>query len=247
MRSPLPAATPLLAAIIWVLALAFEPGPYEWFAVLLMGVGLLAMATVSVVGMVVVGGRWARRLALGSVGACGLVALVRPLDGLWLAGLVAGAVAGASLFLPAVTLRIRKLPAATGPPARAVTLPLLLVVTPFLIGLAGYDTAAWPSLVVGLSAPLVAFAYSRVVPGGLWALRILWPLLAIALAVPAGWPAGAVSAVLGAVVAIIAWHPSVKTAYHPPREVGTTYPIPPELAPKDILDAAEIDDRGRPQ
>jgi hypothetical protein len=35
-------------------------------------------------------------------------------------------------------------------------------------------------------------------------------------------------------------------AFYPPRETGKAYPIPPELAPKEVLDAAEIDERGRP-
>jgi hypothetical protein len=60
-----------------------------------------------------------------------------------------------------------------------------------------------------------------------------------------GWPTAFVSAALGLIVGILAWDRSVKTSYHPPREVGTTFPIPPELAPEEVLDAAEIDDKGR--
>jgi hypothetical protein len=56
---------------------------------------------------------------------------------------------------------------------------------------------------------------------------------------------GFTSAALGVLVAALAWDSSVRTAFHPPREAGSAYPIPPELAPKEILDEAGIDDRGR--
>jgi hypothetical protein len=49
------------------------------------------------------------------------------------------------------------------------------------------------------------------------------------------------------VVLAMAWHPEVKVAFHPPRETGRVFPIPPELAPKEILDAADLDERGRPR
>ena len=75
--------------------------------------------------------------------------------------------------------------------------------------------------------------------------RVLWPALAIALALPMGLLSGILSAALGVTVAVLAWDSAVKTAFHPPVESGSSYPIPPELAPKDVLDAAQIDDRGR--
>jgi hypothetical protein len=101
-------------------------------------------------------------------------------------------------------------------------------------------------IVVGLSALVSAFLYARVIPGGLLAIRILWPGLAIGLAPLFGFPGGLVSALFGITVAGLAWHPSVKTAFHPLSETGTTYAIPPELTPEEVLDAAQIDDHGRP-
>src|SRR5690606_13229207 len=74
-----------------------------------------------------------------------------------------------------------------------------------------------------------------------------WPLLAVALAVTLGFPAGIVAAAYGVAIGAIAWHSSVRTSLHPLVESGTRVPIPPELAPKEVLDAADIDDRGRPR
>lgn len=246
MKSPVLAVAPLVAAVAWTVALIVDPAGYSNASILLIGVGLLLMGVVSVVGVVVVGGRWARRLGVGVVASCALVALLRPIDVAWLVALGLTALAAAALYAPSVTSRVRKLPAAAGPPTRAVILPLLLLVVPFVLGVVD-ENASWPALLVGLTAPLVALAFARVLPGGLIAVRYLWPLLAIGLAFPMGVPAGVVSAVSGVGLAALAADSSVKVAFHPPREPGTAYPIPPELAPPEILDAAEIDERGRPR
>lgn len=238
-------AMPLVAALAWTAALVASSGPFSPAAALLAGIGVLSMSSVSVVGMTLTGGRWAHRLAIGSVAAGLVIAVMRPIDGFWVLGLILSALAGAILFIPSVRSRIRRLPAASGPPQTAVLAAVMLLTAPFLIGVAFLDTAPWAGLIIGLSAPIAAFLFSRVVPGGLLSIRLGWPLVAVGLAPFVEMPAAAVSAGLGLAVALIAWRPEVKTSFHPPRETGTTYPIPPELAPGDILDAARIDERGR--
>jgi hypothetical protein len=176
-----------------------------------------------------------------------LIAVIRPIDTMWFAALAASIAAGVLLFLPIVTDGIRKLPSATGPPVRAVLLTLLLIVAPTPLGLAAWDQPTLATLVVGLTAPLAALWYSRVLPGGLSGVRIIWPLLAIGLAALQPLPATVVSVLTALVVLAMAWHPEVKVAFHPPRETGRVFPIPPELAPKEILDAADLDERGRPR
>lgn len=234
----------LVAAMVWTLVLVRSPGVSSP-STLLMGLALITIITIATVGMVIGGARWARWLALAGLGMTLITALLTPIDALWLVGVGITSAAAGSLFLPAS--RIRKVPSATGPPQRAVFTPLLLVTAPFFYGAVSADAPTWPLLLVGLSAPLAAFAYSRVLPGGLWAIRLVWPALAVGL-VPLLDPATAVtSVVLAATVAFLAWHPSVKIAFHPPREKGATYPIPPELAPSEILEAADIDERGRPR
>jgi MFS family permease len=224
----------LLAALIWSVALIVNAAPLQPAPGLLVGVGMLLTATVAVVGIVVVGGRWAHRLAAMSLGIT--VAL----------GSAATVIAVVALYSPTVISTVRKLPAAAGPPPRAVLPPLILLTAPAVLGFAGNDARPVPLLVVGLLAPIAAFAYSRVLPGGLLAIRVLWPLLAIATAPWLGWVAGSTAVVMALVVSVIAWDPSVKASYHPPRETGSAFPIPPELTPKEIRDAAGIDERGRP-
>lgn len=239
------ASMSLLAALAWTVALLVDGEPLEPAGVVLVGLGMLVTATVATVGMVVVGGRWAHRLAFTALGLTLVLAAIRDIDAIWIAGM---AVTGGSLLAllsPTVIRGIRKLPAAAGPPPRAILPPLILLVSPAALGFVGNDASSWALLVVGLSAPIVAFVYSRVLPGGLVAIRLVWPLLALTLSPALGWVAGGLAAAIAITVAVIAWHRSVKASYHPPREVGSAFPIPPELAPKEILDAARIDEKGR--
>lgn len=245
MKPPLLAGTTLLAAVLWTVALVVDRDPFAPAPALLVGIGLLVTSTVATIGMIVVGGRWAHRLAMTSLAMTALVAVAREIDALWVAGTAATALAAVALFSPTLTDTIRRLPSASGPPPRAVAPALLLVAAPFLIGFVGGDAMPWALLVVGLTAPAVALVYSRVLPGGLIAVRLAWPLLAIALSPFLGWVAGSMTAGVALAVAALAWDRSVKASYHPPREVGSTFPIPPELAPKDVLDAAELDEKGR--
>jgi hypothetical protein len=239
--------TTQIATLAWIVALLIDPSPLEQAPALLTGLGLLGMSTVAKVGMIVVNGRWAHRLGLLTMTFTMVLAIIRLIDFLWFVALALSTVAIVALLSPTVTGGIRKRPSASGPPPRAVTPPLLLLVAPVLLGLAGNGAQPWALLVVGLSAPSVALLYSRVVPGGLLALRAVWPLLAIGLSPWLGWWAGSISAALAIAVAVTSWHQSVRASYHPPQEAGTTFPIPPELAPSEVLDAAQIDETGRPK
>lgn len=242
MKPPVLAAAPLLAAVVWSLAVAFGRGPWEPHSTLLVGLGLLAPASVAVIGMVVVGARWALRLGWAVMGGTALLAMLMEISRWWVVGVAVSLIS--ALALIGVSRHIRKLPGAAGPPGRAVLLPLVLLAVPFVVGAAGVSPG-WAALASGISAPVCALLYGRVVPGGLLAVRVGWPLLAIGTAPFITWPWWTIVVALGGAALYLAWHPSVKVAFHPPREVGSTFPIPPELTPKEILDAARLDDRGR--
>jgi hypothetical protein len=71
-------------------------------------------------------------------------------------------------------------------------------------------------------------------------------MLALGLAPFLGLLPGVAAVLVAVIVAAFSWRPEVKASYHPPREVGSTFPIPPEMTPPDVLDAAHVDDKGRP-
>lgn len=245
MRSSLLAVTTLVSALAWTVALIVDSGPFGGAPTFLLGLGLLVSATVATIGMIVVRGRWAHGLGLTTLVLTVPLAVIRDIDVVWVVGTVTTALGFVALLSPALTATIRKLPSASGPPPRAVAPALVLLAAPALLGLVGNQATPWALLVVGLTAPNAAFLYSRVLPGGLLAIRLVWPLLTLAFTPLLGWLAGTVAAAMALVVAVSAWDASVKASYHPPRETGTTYPIPPELAPKEVLEAAEIDEKGR--
>lgn len=235
----------LLAALTWTVALVIDATPWSTAPVFLIGIGIMASATVSTVGMIVVGGRWAHRLGLAVIALTAPIAVARPIDPIWVVATVSSAAALLALLSPTVTRTIRTLPSASGPPPRAIAPALVLLITPAILGLVGNEATPWALLVVGLTAPNAAFLYSRVIPGGLLIIRLLWPALALALTPWLGWVAGIATAVIALAVAVTAWDQAAKASYHPPREVGTSFPIPPELAPPEVLDAAQIDEKGR--
>lgn len=247
MMTALASSAPLFAVVLWAAALVVDPGPLAPWSVFLVGLGMLESATVGVIGVIVVGGRWAWRTVMATLGLTVVLAVIRPVDGLWVLSLAASIVAAVLYLLPVVGDGVRKLPAATGPPWRAVLAPLVLLFVPSILGLAAWEDPTWATLVIALTAPMAALWYSRVLPGGLAVLRVGWPLMALALAAFQPLYATLASVALGVFIAVIAWHPEVKVAFHPPRETGSVYPIPPELAPKEVLDAARLDERGRPQ
>ena len=245
MKAPLLAATTLAAALAWSAALIVDESPFGPAPAFLLAVGLLVTSTVAFIGMAVAGGRWAHRVGLGALSAMGVLAVIREIDAAWMVATALGGLSLTTLLSPGLTRSIRKLPSASGPPPRALAPPIALLFAPSALGLGGGDAPGLPLLVVGLTAPVVAWLYSRVIPGGLPAIRLGWPLLALGLSPTMGVPAGPVSAGLALLVGLTAWDRSVKTSYHPPREIGSTFPIPPELTPPEILEAADLDERGR--
>lgn len=245
MKPPLAALAPLAAALAWTAALIIEPGPFPGSpSVLLIGVGCISCAAVSTTGMVVVGGRWAHRLGWLVTGVTAGIAVVRPIDTAWV--IAAFSSMGAALALVFLAGRIRQLPSAAGPPNRAVLLSLVLLAVPIALGLTATGPI-WPNLVIGLGGPIAALLYTRVIFGGLVVTRVVYPVTSLALS-PLLEPAAIVVVIaLATTVTALAWHPSVKTAFHPPRQTGSAFPIPPELTPNEVLDAARIDDTGKPR
>ncbi|HEU4917106.1 MAG TPA: hypothetical protein VFV13_11140 [Acidimicrobiia bacterium] len=245
MTVPILATTPLLAALAWAAALAVDPGPFAPESVLLMMIGVLTLATVGMVGLTVTGGTWAHRTSLVALTGMFAIAIARPIDVIWVISLIVTVIGAVALLVPPLTTRLRRLPPAAGPPTRAVLVPLVLIGFPFPLGLAAWDRTSTTTLIIGITAPLAALWFARVFPGGLIAVRIAWPALAIGLAFTQ-WLAPAVVSLCGGIsVAVLAWHRTVAIAFHPPRERGTVYPIPPELAPREVLDSADLDERGR--
>lgn len=235
----------LLTTAAWTVVLATATPERSGMGVVLIAVSLWIATVVSLTGMLVARARWARRLGLAVTAAQGGLALLIPPDVWWGTALILSALTAVSLGGPWLDGIIRGRPSASGPPTRAVLLPLVLIGVPYLLGYTGASGPA--ALTVAVTALVAAFWFIRTLPGAIAAVRFIWPGLALGLAFPMGWPTGVTAAAAGVAVAVLAWHSSVRNAVHPLIETGSRVSIPPELAPREILDAADIDESGRPR
>lgn len=234
----------MVAVLIWLAAIMLDPGPYHPNSVLLAGLGWLVLTTVATVGLVLVGGRWALRTLVVVLGTTLWVGAVIPLSTWTMAGFGASAAGLILLLSPRQHRLVRKLPSASGPPNRAVVVTLTALGLPLALGLIPANPNSWV-IVMGACGPLAALLYSRTIPGGLAALRFGLIGASLPLAIVMPLPHAVVAALLSAAISATAWSSDVAVAFRPLIEKGTSYAIPPELAPKEILDSAGIDEKGR--
>ena len=248
-RSPaVIAATIVLASLAWALALVFGSGPWSTSSAGLLAADLLVAGTVVAVGIVLSRGRWTRRAAFVLLGGQALVGVFLEVDGWWVASVALTAISIGLVAGPWLGGWLRKLPRADGPPPRAVSLSLGLIALPALVAVtapAGVTAGGWLLSCFGL---VLAWAYSQAWLPALWAIRGGLPVLGIAAVAGLTW-AGVL--VLGSGVVMLtalAWSPDVLRAamVATPTPVDLI-PIPPELAPREVLESAGLDERGRPR
>ena len=203
------------------------------------------MATVAIVGMVVGASRWALRLGVAtSIGliACGLLV---PLDVVSIAGIALASFALAGLAGTAMRGMIRRRPAADGPPSRALLLGIALLVSPPLWAVVTRDGLGTAALIAVATTWSGMVVYLKATPFALVTARFVLPIALVALAPLSGLPAGAMIVLTAVTAGWLAWTVDARIAVQPIAQPGSTVPIPPELVPRDVLDAAGIDDRGR--
>ncbi len=244
-RRPQATAAALFASAATWAGIASTTDVYSASSSFVLGAGLLLISTVSIVGMVAGAARWALRLALGSAGVMVALGLLFPLTPWSVTAMASAGVAAAGLAGTSFDGMIRQRPPADGPPARSVLLPLLLLAAPPVWALLAPDgLGLWALIGVAVSWVTMGW-YVKAAPAALLAVRIGSPVALAAAAIFEGLPVGAFIAATAVGVVALAWTVDVRIAVHPLAEPGTTVPIPPELAPRDVLDAAGIDDRGR--
>lgn len=246
-RFPFIAAALLLAATIaWALLVAAAGEPFATGSAALIAANAVLAAVVATAGMLLARSQWARRLALGLLAAELALLPALPADGgSTLVGAVA-AVAALAVASPPLTHWVRRLPVAGGPPRRVVVLLLVLVLLPAVVGLSDPSGPSMAGWALAAAAPVLAWGYARSYAAALWALRLVLPVLGLAAAIGAGWPAGLAVMAVAAGATALAWLRDARLAAIPlaPPRVDT-YRIPPELAPPEVLEAAGLDAHGR--
>ncbi|MDR9452130.1 MAG: hypothetical protein RI637_13050 [Acidimicrobiia bacterium] len=248
-RSPVViAATVVLASLAWALVLAFGSGPFTGSSAALLAGDLLVVGTVIAVGIVLSRGRWTRRAALVSLGGQAAIGVVFEVDGWWIAAVMLNALAIGSVSGPWLAGWLRRLPRADGPPPRAVILSLGLIALPALVAVTAPEGVPAGGWVLSAFSLIAAWTYSQAWLPALWAARVGLPVFGIVAV--AGLPSTGILALGLAVVTLtaLAWSPEVLRATMTPAPAPIDLiPIPPELTPPEILEAAGLDDRGRPR
>lgn len=245
MRRPLVTAAAMFAsAAIWA-GIASSTTTYADSSAIVLGAGILVVVSVAIVGMVAGSARWALRMGIAVSSSMIALGVVFPLS-MWSgAGMALAGIAVAGLGGTAFDPLIKQRSSADGPPARAVVLPLLLLVAPPIWAVSAPEGLGVATLLAVALSWICAVWYMKALPGALTVVRFALPV-GFAIAVPpSGIPLGLLIGLTGVGATALAWSVDARIAVHPLAEPGTTVPIPPELAPRDILDAAGIDDRGR--
>ncbi len=235
----------ILALLVTTIGLIVDPEPSAPIAVTLVGTGLWTLGTAGVIGMTISRSRWAYLTAWMVILAVGVLAVITPIGVFWAISVALGAATAVGLIGLGARSIVRGRPAASGPPVAAVAVPVVMAATPLLLGFSSWSDAGWLELVIGVSGPLVALWFMKTLPGALIMARVLWPACLLGAA-PWMEPTSMVTTTaIAVVVALAAWRPEVKTSVRPLTTRGSRVPIPPELAPRDVLDSAGLDDRGR--
>jgi hypothetical protein len=245
MRRPQATAAALFtSAALWA-GIASTGDVYETSSSFVLGSGLLLVVAVAIVGMVAGASRWALRLGIGTAGGMVAFGVIFPLTPWTVAAMASAGAALAGLVGTGFDHLIRQRPAADGPPARSVLLSLLLLASPPVWALAAPDGFETPTLVAAVVTWVTLAWYAKAAPGALLLVRWITPVILLLAATIAEFPVAALIALSAVGLASLAWTVEARIAVHPLAEPGTTVPIPPELAPPDVLDAAGLDDRGR--
>ncbi len=232
------------AALAWCTLLAVDPASAA--SERLIAADGLVLASIAVVGILVAQARWARRLSIAVMVTLPILSIGVNVGFWWWAALGLGGVGLLGVLGPGLRPIVRQLPSASGPPVKSVLLIISLLAAPTVIAVmrpvhgAGWIAAA---VCVGVGA-----WYAKAAPAALAVVRIAPPVAILAAGVIGheAWQL-ILAAPFAAFVAYLAWTADARLAVHPLIASERPVPLPPQLVPPEILDAAGLDARGRPK
>lgn len=211
----------------------------------MLAAGHLLLTAVVIVGALVGAARWAVGVGVALTAAIAVAAVLHPVGPAWVVMLISAAVALAGLLGTGLRAVVRQRPPADAPPARATALALGMLTPPLVVGSvqpSGVDFGDW--LLVG-TALAVGVIYTRAGSRAVWVTRIGLPLLTLAVPLVVPFPGLVLPMAAFGALSALSWTADARLAAVPLAAPGKRVPIPAELAPSEILDAAGLDDRGR--
>jgi hypothetical protein len=235
----------LIASLSAALVLTGDDAVWTAGSGTMIAIGHILLTAIVVVAALVGAARWSVGLGLALAVALAIPAILHPIDPAWVVMVVTAGLAAAGLAGTGLRGAVRQRPSAAGPPRKAVALTVGLLCAPLLIGSiqpSGVGAGDWGLVAASLG---LGFWYSKARPTAVWAARLGIPLLAIASLLIVPIPQALAATAVFGVLTWLAWSADAHIAVIPLAAPGRSVPIPPELAPGEILDAAGLDSRGR--
>lgn len=195
--------------------LAVHPEPFSGPSAAVIAVGIVIYTVISVTGIALVRGRWARRLAIIVVVADLVVVAIGELDVLAWITLAAGLASLGGLVSRWLDGWFRLRPSATGPDPIAVVLLLGLGALAPAVGFASPAGLAAAHGVLGAAGFLLAWAYAKAQLWSLWAARLVLPIIALAAMVASPWPGAIALGAMTAALVRLAWSREALLAVQP--------------------------------
>ncbi|MEX1005086.1 MAG: hypothetical protein WD990_09390 [Acidimicrobiia bacterium] len=207
--------------------------------------GHLMLTSIAIVGALIGAARWARWMGVGLAGILAVPAILQPITAWWVVMVGSAGIALAGLIGPGLRAVVRQRPPAGAPPVKATALVLGLLSAPIVVGAVQPDGVTMADWALVATSVLLAVWYTRAHDAALWGVRFGVPVLAAFAALAVSWPTALLPAGGFVVLSRLAWSTDARIAVIPLASPGRSVPIPAELTPDEIRDAAGIDSRGR--
>ncbi len=235
----------LTGALLWAGVLSTDGGIWDPVQLVILAGGLVILATAALVGMVVKGSRWGRRMAGGlAVGELG-VAMVAPVSGWWWAGVGVAAATLALVSGPWLATTEKRRAPSLGPPSRAVLLLCVLASLPVALAAVSVNGLGGGWGMAAVSAA-IAPAYAKALPGSLLAARFAVPAAGVVAAFTTPWPGWTAVVGGGLLAAWAAWSEEARLAVQPLVDTRPDPTPAPGPTPLRIKSASELPGRRRP-
>lgn len=235
----------LVASLATSLVLTGPQPVWQEGAGAMVAVGHLVLTAIAIVGALVGAARWSVGLGVGLTLVSVVVAIAHPVTPAWVIMLTAATVAASGLVGTRLQAVVRQRPPADAPPPRATALAIGMLTAPVVLGAVqpdGVDPLDWA---MAGAAIAIAVVYTRAGVPAVWSTRIGLPLLTVASGLAVDFPETVIPMVTFGTLSVLAWTEEARLAAIPHAAPGRSVPIPAELAPNEILDAAGLDERGR--
>jgi hypothetical protein len=245
---PALAASGLIAAsVFWLVRLSRGTEDLAAGPAVLLGVDLVLLSLVAATGLLIARSAWARAMgALIALAPLLLLSTESDRDPLiWVASGLS-LLTLAMLLSPGVARWVSIGHEGPGPPRPAVVLLIGLLLSPAVSAAASPSGTTIPLWLLAAAGPLAAIGYSRASVGALWVIRVATTPLCLAAALSSSLAGGLLVVGYGLVITTLSWQGSVLLATEPLTPLPSPgYRIPPEMAPAEVLKAADLDESGR--